>query len=486
MEPRALIADRALAVDASGIRRVFDLAAKLPDPINLSIGLPDFDVPGPAKTAAIDAITGGHNRYTQTQGIAPLRERLRADLSTQMRRDVGEVLITSGVSGALLLVMLATINPGDEAIFLDPYFVMYRHLLTMAGGRAVAVDSYPDFGFPADRVEAAVTPRTKMLILNSPANPTGVVLGPADVRAAVDVARRHGLLIVSDEIYEPFLYGRAGVDIRTKSTAAGAPHGAGGNVAAGETVAAGKTVAPGRTGFASVEESEGVSDSAGAGGSAGRGGPGGEPNQSGIARANGIQNPDNKGNPAGDEAAKRDKNEGARGGHSGTDPDTDQHAIYSPAEIYENTLVLRGFSKSHAMTGWRVGYVVGPTELVAQMTKLQQYTFVCAPSAFQYAALASLEVDMSAHHVDYAAKRDMACHLLGQTFEIVRPGGAFYVFPKVPDGQTATAFVEKAIARNVLIIPGGVFSGRDTHFRVSYATTDAKLRQGCEILCDLA
>src|SRR3982751_6004276 len=146
------ISSRANAVDASGIRKVFDLAAKMKDPINLSIGLPDFDVPEPAKAAAIEAIRSGQNRYTQTQGIAPLRERLRKDLSKEIGRDVGEVLITSGVSGGLFLAILATIDPGDEALFLDPYFVMCKHLLTMAGGNANIVESYPDFRFHADRV----------------------------------------------------------------------------------------------------------------------------------------------------------------------------------------------------------------------------------------------------------------------------------------------------------------------------------------------
>src|SRR3954467_9635057 len=207
--PADFISQRALGVDASGIRKVFDLAAKMKDPINFSIGLPDFDVPEPVKAAAIQAIREGHNRYTPTQGIAPLRERLRKDLSAEMGRDVGDVLITSGVSGGLLLTIMATIDPGDEAIFLDPYFVMYKHLLTMAGGKSVIVDSYPDFRFHADRVEKAITPKTKLLILNSPSNPTGVVMSEAEIRAAVDVAKKHGLLILSDEIYEPFLYDAA-------------------------------------------------------------------------------------------------------------------------------------------------------------------------------------------------------------------------------------------------------------------------------------
>src|SRR5881397_2513651 len=182
--PTDYLSRRALGVDASGIRKVFDLAAKMKDPINLSIGLPDFDVPDPAKEAAITAIQSGQNRYTQTQGIAPLRERLRADLSNEIGRDVGEVLVTSGVSGGLFLAILATIDPGDEAVFLDPYFVMYKHLLTMAGGVGWPVDSYPDFRFHADRVEKAITPKTKLLILNSPSNPTGVVMSREEVQAA--------------------------------------------------------------------------------------------------------------------------------------------------------------------------------------------------------------------------------------------------------------------------------------------------------------
>jgi aspartate aminotransferase/aminotransferase len=367
--PSDYISSRALGVDASGIRKVFDLAAKMKDPINLSIGLPDFDVPEPAKEAAIEAIRSGQNRYTQTQGIAPLRERLRNDLSREIGKDVGEVLITSGVSGGLFLAILATINPGDEAIFLDPYFVMYKHLMTMAGGKAVPVDSYPDFRFHAERVERAITSKTKLLILNSPSNPTGVVMTQEEVNAAVELAKKHDLLIVSDEIYEPFLYG-------------------------------------------------------------GRGLP-------------------------------------------------------SPAKTYDKTIILRGFSKSHAMTGWRLGYAAGPEAIISQMTKLQQYTYVCAPSALQYASLAALDVDMSDAVRAYQTKRDIAFETLSKKFEVVRPDGAFYIFPKAPAGQTACEFVERAIANNVLIIPGNVFSERDTHFRISYATTDEKLKKGCEILNSL-
>jgi aspartate aminotransferase/aminotransferase len=151
------------------------------------------------------------------------------------------------------------------------------------------------------------------------------------------------------------------------------------------------------------------------------------------------------------------------------------------------TLLLRGFGKSYGMTGWRLGYAAGPRFLIEEMTKLQQYTFVCAPSMVQYAGLEALNTDMSPYVDVYRRKRDFVWERLAGAFEVTRPGGGFYFFPKVPTRYaSAMAFVEKAIARNVLIIPGSVFSEKDTHFRISYATSDDKLAQGCDILCDLA
>lgn len=365
-----ILSRRVQGIDASGIRKVFDLAAKLQDPINLSIGLPDFDVPQPAKDAAIRAIQQGQNRYTQTQGIADLRERLRASLKAELGQDPGEVLITSGVSGGLLLSLMSLLDPGDECVYLDPAFVAYRHMITMAGAVPVPVDSYPDFRFDPARVEKAITPRTKVLMINSPGNPTGVMMTDAEVRAAVDVARRHGLVLISDEIYDPFFY---------------------------------------------------------------------------LPR------------------------------------------VVSPASLYERTILLRGFSKSHAMTGWRLGYATGPAEILQSMAKLQQYTFVCAPSPLQVAATAALDIDMSAHVEAYRRKRDLVYSALSRKFDVVKPEGAFYIFPKVPDRwENATKFATAAIEKNVLVIPGGVFSARDTHLRISYATTDEKLARGCEILCAMA
>ncbi|MCY2932139.1 MAG: aminotransferase class I/II-fold pyridoxal phosphate-dependent enzyme, partial [Planctomycetota bacterium] len=238
------IADRMRLLDASGIRKVFDLAAKMKDPINLSIGQPDFDVPEALREQAVQAIRAGFNKSTQTQGT----EALRAALAAACTREFGwtddrPYLVTSGVSGALMLAMLTLVNPGDEVVFADPYFVMYAHLVNLCGGVPVPVDTYPDFRPDVNRLADAITPRTRMLIINSPANPTGTVYSEQELRDIAGLAAKHDLLVVSDEIYNLFCYDRPFV---------------------------------------------------------------------------------------------------------------------SMASLYENTLLMRGFSKSYAMTGWRIGWCTGP------------------------------------------------------------------------------------------------------------------------------
>ena len=372
MSVEPFISQRCHAVDASGIRKVFDLGAKLTDPINLSIGQPDFDVPEAAKAAAIEAIRSGRNGYTLTQGIPELRARIEAALIDEFGPlDDARVLVTSGVSGGILLSLMALLNPGDEAICLDPYFVIYKHAVRLLGGVPVFVDTYPDFRLDPDRIEAAITPRTKVLILASPSNPTGVVLSAEEMKQAADIAERHNLILISDEIYCQLSYDGA------------APSGW--------------------------------------------------------------------------------------------------------REARHRTLLLRGFSKSAGMTGWRLGYAAGPRPLIEAMTKLQQYTFVCAPSMVQYAGLAAMDVDITVHVDEFRARREFVHRALRDDYEIVRPGGGFYFFPKVPDGYAnATAFVERAIENGLLVIPGNVFSERDTHFRISYAAEQSVLQRGCDVLRRLA
>jgi aspartate/methionine/tyrosine aminotransferase len=377
MSQHPWLADRAAKFDASGIRKVFDLAAKMANPINLSIGQPDFSVPDAIKEAAIAAIRADKNGYSVTQGIPELRECLQQQVDTQYRHGDRRVLVTSGTSGALVLAVLAMVNPGDEVIVFDPYFVMYPALVAMVGGKCVMINTYPDFRIDPQRVAAAITPRTKMILFNSPANPTGAVANAEDVRALAELAAKHNIALVSDEIYREFCY---------------------------------------------------------------------------------------------------------------------DEPLASPAQWNDQTIVVDGFSKTYGLTGWRLGFVHGPSAIVDKLTMLQQYTFVCAPHPLQWAAVAAMDVDMSEHITSYRRRRDMViAGLQASGYSVVKPGGAFYAFPEVPKRtdksggtqETASQFVMRAIENELLIIPGGIFSSRDTHFRISYAASETTIERGLDVLARL-
>ena len=368
---KRILADRTSQIDASGIRKVFALAASLKDPVDFSIGQPDFDVPDALKEEAIKAIRAGQNKYSQTAGNSVLKGKIAEQVNNEFGWEKPAVLVASGVSGGLLLAFMALINPGDEVIIPDPYFVIYKHIINLLGGKCVFVDSYPEFELPVEAIGRAVTAKTKMIIVNSPCNPTGAVYSEAQIKALAEIAAARDILILSDEIYDKFCY------------------------------------------------------------------------------------------------------------------DGDCPSI---ANYCDKTILLRGFSKSYAMTGWRLGYVAVDAclaDVLEEMTKIQQYTFVCAPTPFQKAAVAALDYDVSDLVAAYRKKRDFLYDGLKDKFELIKPGGAFYAFAKAPGGS-ATRFVEKAVENNVLIIPGNVFSEKDTHFRISYATSDEKIEQGVEILCKLA
>ncbi|MGH7173694.1 MAG: pyridoxal phosphate-dependent aminotransferase [Gemmataceae bacterium] len=362
------IAERMQDIESSGIRKVFELARSLKDPVNLSIGQPDFDVPEPIKAAAHAAIDRGPNAYTITQGIPELRAKIQADIHARYRDADREVFLTSGTSGGLVLALCCTVNPGDEVIVFDPYFVMYPQLVALAGGTTVYVDTYPDFSIDMDRVRAALTPRTKAILVNSPANPTGRVYSREVLRDLAKLTAERGVLLMSDEVYRVFCY--------------------------------------------------------------------------------------------------------------------DQPFV-SPAEFNENVLVFDGFSKAYGMTGWRLGFAHGPRRLIEEMIKLQQFTFVCAPSMVQQAGLAAWDYDVSDIVADYRRKRDRIHEGLKDRYELVLPEGAFYAFPKAPRGS-GSEFVAEAIRNNLLLIPGNIFSKRDTHFRLSYAADQRTLDRGIEILNRLA
>jgi len=362
------IADRTRAFDSSGIRKVFDLASKLKDPVNLSIGQPDFDVPGEVKEACIEAIGQGRNGYALTQGMPALREKLEAGIASEYGHKDRSVYVSSGTSGALVLAMLSLVNPGDEVIIFDPYFVMYDSLVRLAGGTPVFIDTHPDFRIDAKKVAAAMTPRTKAIIFNSPANPTGVTASEAEIRALAELAAERNVALISDEIYRQFIYD-----------------------------------AP----------------------------------------------------------------------------------FVSPAQFNDRTIVIDGFSKSHAMTGWRVGFAHGPAEIIETFVKVQQYTFVCAPQPAQWAAARAMEVNIAPHVDDYRRKRDLLYNSLKDAYQIQKPGGAFYMYPQAPAGS-GSDFVRRAIENNLLIIPGNIFSRQDTHFRISFAASDEMLQRGIKILLEMA
>ncbi|HET6883696.1 MAG TPA: aminotransferase class I/II-fold pyridoxal phosphate-dependent enzyme [Pirellulales bacterium] len=361
------IADRMAHFDSSGIRKVFDLASQMRNPINLSIGQPDFEVPAEIKRAAIEAIESNKNGYALSQGMPVLREKLQARVDAEYRHADRQVFVTSGTSGGLVLAILALVNPGDEVIVFDPCFVMYPALVSLAGGVCIKVDTYPDFHIDFDRLRSAITPRTRVILFNSPSNPTGVVAGEEEIRDLAKLAADRGIALVSDEIYRAFCY----------------------------------------------------------------------------------------------------------------------DAFFSPARVHSETIVIDGFSKTYGVTGWRLGYAHGPRAVIDAMLKMQQYTFVCAPQPAQWAGAAALDVDMSSFIADYRRKRDRLLAGIGDLYEVAMPGGAFYAFPKTPWG-TGNEFVAEAIRRELLVIPGGIFSDRDTHFRISYAASDATIDRGIEVLRSLA
>lgn len=388
MDIDRLISGRARAVDASGIRRVFELGAKLKDPINLSIGQPDFPVPAVVKRAAIDAIERDQNGYTMTQGIPSLR----TACSRHVAHDLGwpdasaagpegpTLIVTGGTSGGLYLAMMAILGDGDELIIPDPYFVAYPQMAALTGGRAVLCDTYPDGRMTAERIAPLIGPRTKAVLLNSPANPTGVVLTQRECRDVLELCRSKNVLLISDEIYDEFCFDDA------------------------------------REAFP-----------------AGRRCP----------------------SPCREPGSERD------------------------------VLLIRGFGKTYGCTGWRLGYAAGPPAIITQMIKLQQYTYVCAPSPLQHGCAETFGVSMERELRQYSARRDMVLETLGKVTEVFRPGGAFYAYVKTPAGETGQQFFERALAKNVLVIPGNVFSKRDTHFRISFATRPESLERGVSILREL-
>jgi aspartate/methionine/tyrosine aminotransferase len=346
---------------------VFDLAAKLKDPINLSIGQPDFDAPPPIRQAASRAIESRKNGYTVTQGIEPLREKIRARYGFTSSSEI-EVFVSSGVSGGLLLSYCALLDPGDEVLIPDPFFCMYRDLAFLINAVPAYYSIYPDFETRIAELEAALTKRTKAIVVNTPGNPTGYAMGEAEVVQVIEFARKHDLWLIYDEIYSAFSYDQPHINIFGK---------------------------------------------------------------------------------------------------------------------YEKTIILNGFSKSHGIPGWRIGYVVAPKDVITEMLKVQQYTFVCSPSIVQSAINDEFDLALEPYIGGYKEKRDLIYDGLKDYYDVVKPGGAFYIFPRAP-GNSGQAFVERCIENNLLVVPGNAFSTADTHFRISFSAPLKTIERGVDVLRKLA
>lgn len=366
------------ACPPSGIRRFFDIAASMDDVISLGVGEPDFVTPWRIREAGIFALENGFTTYTSNAGLLELREAICADLDSRYAvsyHPATECLITAGVSEGLDLALRVLLEPGDEVLIPEPCYVAYAPCVTFAGGTPVTVptDGIDGFRLHVDRIAAAVTPRTKAILISSPANPTGAVQLREDLAALVELAVRHDLYLISDEIYERLSY------LSPHTCLAGLP--------------------------------------------------------------------------------------GAR----------------------DRTVLLGGFSKAHAMTGWRVGYLCAPPAISELAGRIHQYTMLCAAHVSQMAALEALragESDVAEMVADYDRRRRLFVKGLCEIgLECPEPGGAFYAFPSIANtGLDSQEFAEQLLqSERVAVVPGNVFGpSGEGYIRCCYATALPLLEEALE------
>ena len=364
------------AIAPSGIRKFFDIAAQMEDVISLGVGEPDFVTPWSIRESCIYGLEQGYTSYTANRGLPELREELVNSYkkSDNLTYDANtEVLVTVGCSEALDLALRAIISPGDEVLIPEPCYVSYQACTTLAGGVPVPVAAKleNEFRITPDELEEHVTPRTKVLLIGYPSNPTGAIMTRKDLEAIADFATRHDLIVISDEIYGALTYG-------------------------GE-----KHIA-----FSSL--------------------PG----------------------------------------------------------MQERTILLNGFSKAYAMTGWRIGYALGNKTIISAMTKIHQYTMLCAPITAQLAAVEALrhgEKYMKKMVAEYDRRRKLIYDgLTKMGLPCFEPKGAFYIFPDITStGYDSNGFAEALLqAEHVALVPGSAFGASgEGHVRCSYATSIDKIAE---------
>ena len=368
MDYDKLIAPAAKAMRPSGIRKFFDLAAEMPECISLGVGEPDFKTPWAVREAGIDSLEHGRTRYTSNAGLKELRAEISRYLERRMnlRYDpMRQILVTVGGSEAIDLTIRALVKPGDEVIIPEPCFVCYEPITSLTGGVPVhiATKVEDDFRLRADQLRAAITPRTKLLILPYPNNPTGGVMDAADLEAIAEVLRGTNIMVLSDEIYAELTYG------------------------------------------------------------------------------------------------------------------LDRHiSIATLPDMKERTIVVNGFSKAYAMTGWRLGYAVGPEPVIKVMTKIHQSCIMSAPTTSQYAAITALrdcDGEIDRMRDEYNMRRRLVVKSFNDMgLTCFEPRGAFYVFPCIRcSGLTSQEFCEMLLKeQEVAIIPGDAFGASgEGYARISYA-----------------
>lgn len=368
MDYAKLIAPAAQAMRPSGIRRFFDLAAEMPECISLGVGEPDFKTPWAVREAGIESLELGHTRYTSNAGL----KELRIEISRYLERRFGlrydpmsQVLITVGGSEAIDMCIRTLVQPGDEVIIPEPCFVCYEPITTLSGGVPVPVPCRAEdaFRLRADALAAAITPRTKLLIMPFPNNPTGAVMEKEDLEAIAQVLRGTNIMVLSDEIYAELTYGLQ-------------PH----------------------------------------------------------------------------------------------------VSIASLPGMAERTVVVNGFSKTYAMTGWRLGYACGPAPILQVMTKIHQSAIMSAPTTSQYAAITALrdcDLEIDRMREEYNMRRRLVVRSFNEMgLHCFEPRGAFYAFPCIQStGMTSEEFCTRLLEKkHVAIIPGGAFGASgEGYARVSYA-----------------
>jgi aminotransferase len=364
---RGNISQHVQKIPSSGIRRFFDLLASMDGVISLGVGQPDFVTPNHIRQAAIKSIEDGETYYTSNYGLVELRAAISRHLNRLygIRYDAGtEIIVTAGVSEALQIALEAILDPGDEVLSPDPGYVAYLPAVLLAGGVYIQVPTRSDDGFQLhpDELESRITPRTKALLFGYPANPTGAVMKRETAQAVADIAEKHNLFVISDEIYDRLVY------------------------------------------------------------------------------------------------------------------DAEHVCFATLAGMRERTILLGGFSKAYAMTGWRLAYTCARSELTEAMMKVHQYVMMSAPTPAQFAALQALnagEEDVRGMVTEYDRRRRMVVQRLNAMgLPCAEPRGAFYAFPKIgSSGMNDETFAERLLMEErVAVIPGSAFGEAGAgHVRICYA-----------------